>query len=130
MQNFEGLFVCRPCGKVQPFRRMCIINGLGDRLSQTVTGVATTYTLELNAGLTQVLTDGTNTYLYGAGRIGEKQAAGFVYHLPDALGSVRQLADASGTVTLAKSYEPFGSTLNSAGAGTTAFQFAGEPRDA
>jgi hypothetical protein len=32
-----------------------------------------------------------------------------VYHLTDALGSVRQLVDASGTVKLAQSYEPYGS---------------------
>ncbi len=36
-------------------------NGLGDRLSQN--GV--NYTLDLNSGLTLVLSDGTNTYLYG-----------------------------------------------------------------
>ncbi len=46
-------------------------NGLGDRVSQTVNGQTTNYVLDLNAGLTQVLADGTNTYLYGAGRIGE-----------------------------------------------------------
>ena len=44
-------------------------NGVGDRLVQN--GVQ--YTLDLNAGLTQVLDDGTNTYLYGLGRIAEKQ---------------------------------------------------------
>jgi YD repeat-containing protein len=114
-----------------------VYNGLGDRLSQTVNGVTTQYTLDpsassgqaLNAGLTQVLADGANTYLYGPTRIGEQQPAGFAYHLPDALGSVRQLANASGAVTLTRSYEPFGSTLSSAGTGTTAFQFAGEARD-
>ena len=77
-----------------------------------------------------MLADGTNTYLYGPTRIGEQQPGGFAYHLPDALGSVRQLANASGAVTLTRSYEPFGSTLSSAGGGTTAFQFAGEARDA
>jgi RHS repeat-associated protein len=112
-------------------------NGLGDRVSQTVAGTLKNYTLDtstslsagLNAGLTQVLSDGTNTYLYGAGRIGEKQASGFVYHLPDALGSVRQIANGSGAVTLARSYEPFGSGLRSAGGGNSAFAFAGEARD-
>jgi YD repeat-containing protein len=106
-----------------------IYNGLGDRVSQTVAGTLKNYTLDLNAGLTQVLADGTNTYLYGAGRIGEKQAADFVYHLPDALGSVRQIANGSAAVTLTQSYEPFGSTLSSAGTGATAFQFAGEASD-
>lgn len=55
-----------------------------------MTGALTTmYTLDLNAGLTQVLTDETNTYLYGNGRLGEQQPGGFVYHLPDARSSVR-----------------------------------------
>jgi len=38
-------------------------NGLGDRLRQTANGVTTTYTLDLNAGLMQVLADRSNTYL-------------------------------------------------------------------
>jgi len=37
-------------------------NGLGDRISQTVNGQTTNYTLDLNTGLTQVLNDGTNAY--------------------------------------------------------------------
>jgi len=55
-------------------------NGLGDRLRQNVNGALTNYTLDLNPsalpavagqamGLTQVLADGTYTYLYGNGRI-------------------------------------------------------------
>ena len=103
---------------------------MGDRLSQTVNGVTTQYTLDLNTSLTQVLADGTSTYLYGPTRIGEKQASGFTYHLPDALGSVRQLADATANVTLTRSYAPYGDTLTSTGAGATAWQFAGEQRDA
>jgi YD repeat-containing protein len=66
-------------------------NGQGDRLSQTMNGVPRHYTLDLHAGLTQVLDDGPNTYLYGTGRLGELQPGGFVYHLGDALGSVRQM---------------------------------------
>jgi RHS repeat-associated protein len=105
-------------------------NGQGDRLRQTVNGAVTTYTLDLNAGLTQVLADGANTYLYGTMRIGEQQAGGFAYYLSDALGSVRQVANASANVTLAKSYEPFGAVMTSAGSGTSIFGWAGEARDA
>jgi len=109
-------------------------NGQGDRLRQTVNGTPTTYTLDLNAGLTQVLVDSTNTitntYLYGTTRIGEQQPGGFAYHLPDALGSVRQLTNANANVTLAQSYEPFGTTMSSAGSGSTVFQYTGEMRDA
>jgi RHS repeat-associated protein len=104
-------------------------NGLGDRLRQTVNATPTTYTVDLNAGLTQVLADGTNTYLYGAGRIGEQQPGGFATHLPDALGSVRQLEDASASVTLARNYEPFGSVLSTAGPTNTGYGFAGEQAD-
>jgi hypothetical protein len=73
--------------------------------------------------------DGGNTYLYGLGRIGELQPGGFLYHLGDALGSVRQLMDASGEVKLARSYEPYGSVLSSSGNGGSAFAFTGEAQD-
>jgi hypothetical protein len=44
----------------------CTRNGLDDRPSQFKNGVTT-----LSAGLTQVLQDGTNTYLYGVNRIAQ-----------------------------------------------------------
>jgi len=39
-------------------------NGLGDRLSQTIKGETTNYTLDINTYLTRVLVDGTNKYIY------------------------------------------------------------------
>jgi RHS repeat-associated protein len=102
-------------------------NGLGDRLQQTVGGVTTDYTLDLNSGLTQVLDDGTNAYLYGVDRIAQAGAAGTEYFLGDALGSVRQLADVSGAVVLAQAYDPYGVTANvNGGAAQTSYGFAGE----
>jgi hypothetical protein len=44
-------------------------NGMGDRLQQTVNGTTTNYTLDLAGGLTQVLADGQNSYVYGDWRI-------------------------------------------------------------
>ena len=82
-------------------------NGLGDRVLQTFQGrfcrLDHHLRPRLNAGLTQVLsqtvtansTITTSTYLYGVSRIGELQSSGFIYHLGDALGSVRQLTDAT-----------------------------------
>jgi YD repeat-containing protein len=64
-------------------------NGLGDRLSETVNGVPKQYTMDLNAGLTQVLQDETNTYLYGNGRIAQYGESGAEYFLGDALCSMR-----------------------------------------
>ena len=104
-------------------------NGLGDRVSQTVNGLTTHYTLDLNAGLTQVLADGTNTYLYGYDRIAQFSASETGYFLGDALGSVRQMTDASGAVTLMRNYEPFGSLLNSYGNGEFLYGYTGEQAD-
>src|SRR3990172_12136794 len=92
-------------------------NGLGDRLRQTVARTPTNYTLDIAGGLTQVLSDSANAYLYGNGRIGEEQPGGWQYHLGDALGSVRQLVDAAWQGQGARAYEPFGSVLTSRGGG-------------
>jgi RHS repeat-associated protein len=101
-------------------------NGLGDRIQQTADSVTTNFTLDLVAGLTQVLADGTNTYLYGMGRIAQVGSNGAEYFLGDALSSVRQLTSANGDITLSHAYEPFGEVTGSAGQGITSFGFAGE----
>ena len=113
-------------------------NGDGARLRQVTNGVATTYTLDpsassgqaLNAGLVQVLTmqdaGGKTAYLYGVTRIGEQQPGGWAYHLSDALGSVRQLADDAAQVTLARGYMPYGEELWSLGEGGSAYGYTGE----
>ena len=48
----------------------------------------------------------------------------------DALGSVRQLTDSAGAVTLTQSYAPYGETISSVGSGVSTYQFTGEARDA
>ena len=57
-------------------------------------------------------------------------ASGAAYYLSDALGSVRQLMNASGEVTLAKNYEPYGEVLSSAGGVSTTYGYTGEFTDA
>jgi hypothetical protein len=61
--------------------------------------VTTNYALDLNAGLTQVLADGSSAYLYGNGRIAQYQTA-MQYFGADALnGSTISPSDgAKGTV--------------------------------
>jgi len=99
-------------------------NGLGDRLTQNDVH----YTLDLNAGLTQALDDGDNTYLYGNGRIA--QTGGTTeYFLGDALGSVRQLTSKDAEITLTKSYAPYGEVRSTSGSGESAFAFTGEQVD-
>lgn len=103
-------------------------NGLGDRLQQTTGGQTTSYVLDLNAGLTQVLDDSTNTYLYGNGRIAQVNTT-TEYFLSDALGSVRQMSSASGNVVLAKSYDPYGVSNSSSGTAQSNYGFTGEMSD-
>ncbi len=55
--------------------------------------------------------------------------AAWGYLLADALGSVRQTIDVYGNVTLAESYEPYGSVLNSTGTASSIFAYAGEEVD-
>lgn len=104
-------------------------NGMGDRLQQTIGSTQINYAMDLNAGLTQVLDDGTNQYIYGDGRIAQVNTA-IDYFLGDALGSVRQLTSASGAVTLAQSYDPYGVKIASSGAATSTFGYTGEQTDA
>jgi RHS repeat-associated protein len=104
-------------------------NGMGDRLQQTVNGATSNYTLNLAGGLTQVLGDRTQTYLYGNGRIAQYTGTTPEYFMGDALGSVRQLVDGSGNVVMATDYEPYGEVMSSAGTTNTAYGFTGEWTD-
>ncbi len=65
-------------------------------------------------------------YLYGAARIGEEQGPAWAYHLADGLGSVRQLVDADGAVSLARGYMPYGEPWWSEGTASSTYGFAGE----
>ncbi|HLO30505.1 MAG TPA: hypothetical protein VK249_15270 [Anaerolineales bacterium] len=103
-------------------------SGLGDRLQEAVNGNTTTFTMDLNAGLTQALSDGTNTYIYDVDRLAQVNS-GTEYFLGDALGSVRQLADANGAVTYASAYDPYGVTTQTYGAAQPAYGYAGEYSD-
>jgi hypothetical protein len=74
----------------------------------------------------QVLSDGTNIYLNGTSRIGEKQTGGWRYYAGDALGNVRQLVDNTGVVTLAKGYRPFSYPLTLVGSLSSSYGFTNE----
>jgi len=100
-----------------------------DRVSQTVDGVTTNYVLDQAAPLTQVLSDGTNTYIYGNDRIAQSNGATPEYFLTDGSGSVRQLANNTGEVTLTQNYSPYGEVLNSSGSASTLYAFTGEMED-
>jgi RHS repeat-associated protein len=103
-------------------------NGMGDRLQETANGQTTTFTMDLNMGLTQVLNDGTNNYIYGNGRIAQVNTD-TEYFLGDALGSVRQLANESGAITYASAYDPYGVTIQAYGDSGSVYGYTGEYTD-
>jgi RHS repeat-associated protein len=106
-----------------------LYNGQGDRIAQIEDGVQTPYILDLNAGLTQVLSDGVNTYLYGNGRIAQDSGEAVSYFLPDGLGSVRTVLGGE-EIALVRDYMPYGEVLASSGTGASQYGYAGEWTDA
>jgi RHS repeat-associated protein len=98
-------------------------------VSQTVDGVTTNYALDQVSGLTQVLSDRANSYLYGNRRIAQYGETEPEYFLTDGLGSVRQLVDNSGAVILSKNYQPYGGEPSVAGNGYSSYGFTGEMTD-
>jgi hypothetical protein len=67
--------------------------------------------------------------LYGAGRIAQVSATDTQYFLGDALGSVRQLTDATGAITLAQNFDPYGVDIQSSGSAASRYSFNGEQAD-
>jgi RHS repeat-associated protein len=104
-------------------------NGMGDRLQQTVNGNTTTYVLDINSSLPEVLNDGQSTYIYGLDNIAQVNAGGTQYFLGDGLNSTRQLTDTDRQITLAQSYDPFGNVIYSAGNGQSAYGYTSEQTD-
>jgi RHS repeat-associated protein len=103
---------------------------LGNRVAQAVSGGdETRYVLDQAAGLVQVLSDGSDTYLYGNERLAQQGSGGKEYFLTDALGSVRQLVDEYKAITLTRSYQPFGEVLTSTGTGSSVYGYTGEMTD-
>jgi len=80
----------------------------------------TTSAQDLAAPLSQVLSDGTATYVYGHDRL---RALGGPWYVGDALGSVRQTLDDAGAVLATTSYDPWGTPQ---GALSAPFGFTGE----
>ena len=112
-------------------------NGDGLRMTKQVTtpagGVVTSnFTWDTVAPVPLVLSDTTNTYIYGpAGRPVEQiNAATPLFLHQDQLGSTRLLTDLTGGIVAAYSYTPYGKPTAVTGSATTPLGFAGQYTDA
>jgi hypothetical protein len=72
------------------------------------------------------LSDGTQDYIYGIGRIAKVNSTNTGYFQEDALGSVRQLTDQAGAVTFGQGYDPYGAVTTTAGSGSSSYGFTNE----
>ncbi|MCP4420470.1 MAG: hypothetical protein GY805_28015, partial [Chloroflexi bacterium] len=89
-----------------------VYDGRGNRLQAIAhaagSTITATYTLDPRSGLPLIVDNGTSrtTILYGQAAIGEYSVE-WLYYLGDAQLSVRQLVDATGSVSKAQTYAPY-----------------------
>ncbi|HKV40042.1 MAG TPA: RHS repeat-associated core domain-containing protein [Blastocatellia bacterium] len=117
-----------------------VYDGDGNRVAETVGGVTTQYLVDTQnlTGYAQVvdeLQNGavTRAYSYGLERISETQPIHSTlttsFYGYDGHGSVRQLTNATGTVTDTYTYDAFGNLISSTGSTPNVYLFAGEQFD-
>ncbi len=103
--------------------------GNGLRASATTNGTTVHFAWNSGSGNDQLLSDGTNNYIYGPGSTPIEQINQTTqtptYLYTDQLGSVVMQASQSGTVLGTESFSPYGSLASQSGTITTPFGFAG-----
>ncbi|MCC6615500.1 MAG: hypothetical protein IT320_18650 [Anaerolineae bacterium] len=108
-------------------------DGLNNRVSQTISSTVTQYLLDLQPGLSVVLTatTGANTdrYVHGPRGIHAQRdtADNWEWMVQDGLGSVRGVADNTGAVQWSGSYADYGTPYDEVGTPQTMYGFTGEP---
>jgi RHS repeat-associated protein len=105
-------------------------DGGGGRVSKTVAGVTTSFVYD-DGAIPNLLTDGTNDYLYGPGGlpIEQRSSAGAYWFVHDQIGSTTALLNSAGAQVAAYSYTAYGVPTKS-GTVTTALQYTGQYTDA
>ncbi|MDY7077504.1 MAG: RHS repeat-associated core domain-containing protein, partial [Chloroflexota bacterium] len=102
-------------------------NANGLRVAQSVDGDATSFVWDWASGIPEMLSEGDNLYLVGHDTLGGWDGVTWAYHLPDALGSVRQVADGAGAGASTREWTPYGVEL---GVGQAGLGYTGEWWDA
>lgn len=88
-------------------------NGDAQRVSQTLNGALTTYVIDANRSLFEVMQERngstvTASYTFGATRLATWNSSAVTFELTDRLGSVRMVTDTSGNVIHNYNYDVFG----------------------
>jgi RHS repeat-associated protein len=117
-----------------------VYDGDGNRVRKIANGVTTQFLVDdLNpTGYTQVVEELTNgavsrTYTYGLQRISQNQVISNTwtpsFYGYDGFGTVRQLTNATGTITDTYDYDAFGNQVHSSGTTTNNYLYRGEQWD-
>jgi RHS repeat-associated protein len=104
-------------------------DGTNLRQTQTITATKTNLTWDTAEELPIILTDETNSYIYGAENLPIEQisSAGTVLYLHhDQQGSTRLLTNTEGKTETAYTYNPYGSLNATTGTATTPLRYDGE----
>jgi RHS repeat-associated protein len=88
------------------------------RASQTISGTTTYFAWDMTEELPQILSDGTNSYIYGSGglpveQIGGAETPSYLHH--DQQGSIRLLTGSAGTSTGSITFDAYGNKVESTG---------------
>ncbi|HEX2679781.1 MAG TPA: RHS repeat-associated core domain-containing protein, partial [Candidatus Dormibacteraeota bacterium] len=103
-------------------------DGGGVRVGQTIAGSTTNYLWDRAGSLPLLVDDGTQGYVQTDQGLLEQLGSTAAYPLADALGSVRNLATPSATVTSSTTYDAFGALRSQSGQ-QSIFGFTGQQTD-
>jgi RHS repeat-associated protein len=115
-----------------------VYDGDGNRVSKTVSGLTTNYLVDTNnhTGYAQVVEElqsgsVTKQFTYGHDLISQRIIGGpLSFYSYDGHGSVRQLTDASASITDTYTYDAFGILIDRTGATPNDYLYTGEQFDA
>jgi RHS repeat-associated protein len=115
-------------GEVAEIKDTYAYNGEGLRTSQTISGTTTNLAWDVTEGLPLILSDETNSYIYGPGGLPVEQVSSggtvtYLHH--DQQGSIRLLTGSAGTVTGKCTYGAYG-TPTCEGTTTTPLGYDGQ----
>jgi RHS repeat-associated protein len=116
-------------GKKAGFTDTYTYDGNNLRASQTVTGVQSFFAWQMTESLPLLLSDGTNSYIYGPNDLPIEQisSGGTVTYLHhDEQGSTRLLTGSTGTVTGGTTFDAYGNKTGSTGTATTPLGYDGQ----
>jgi RHS repeat-associated protein len=104
-------------------------NGDGLRQARTKSGTTTAFLWNTNTAVSQLLTDGSQWYIYGPNTTPiaqiDKTSGTTLYLHSDLLGSVRLITTAAGVTGGANTYDPFGKRTVHTGTSDSAIGFTG-----